>query len=267
MDRRHFGKLVHAEKAGGRVQSFSAAGNPYITTDTGAFFVRKGKQWFWNGEFDKGVDDLGYRELYTRWLQFGAFLPMFRSHGTDTPREPWRFGEPGTPFYDAIIGTIDLRYRLLPYLYSLDGKVSLHERGVPAPGGLRLPERSEDPRPQDAIPRRQRVDGRPRAQPLEYGPNSAPIADAAKTVDVYLPEGSAWVDFWTGQPEAGGRTIKADAPLSHIPLVRESRLDPAARAARAIRQREARRPHRAARLSRSQRRLHLLRRCRRRLGL
>jgi len=59
----------------------------------------------------------------------------------------------------------------------------------------------------------------PVLRPQRFGPNSAPIADAAKTVDVYLPGGSAWVDFWTGRSEAGGRTIKADAPLSHSPLL------------------------------------------------
>ena len=56
-----------------------------------------------SGDYDLGVDDLGYRELYVRWFQFGAFLPMFRSHGTDTPREIWRFGEPGEPMYDALV--------------------------------------------------------------------------------------------------------------------------------------------------------------------
>ena len=110
------------------MQSISAAGYPYVTVDIGGFFVRTKSQWFWRGQFDKGVDDLGYRELYTRWLQFGAFLPMCRSHGTDTPREPWRFGEPGTPFYDAVIDAIDLRYRLLPHLYSLSGSVAPAKR-------------------------------------------------------------------------------------------------------------------------------------------
>ena len=61
---------------------------------------------------------MGYRELYTRMFQYGAFLPVFRSHGTDTPREVWRFGKPGEPFYDSLIQMIHLRYRLLPYIYS-----------------------------------------------------------------------------------------------------------------------------------------------------
>jgi alpha-D-xyloside xylohydrolase len=200
------------------VQSFSAAGNPHITTDTGAFFVRKGKQWFWQGQYDKGVEDLGYRELYTRWLQFGAFLPMFRSHGTDTPREPWCFGEPGTPFYDAIVGTIDLRYRLLPYLYSLGGQVAKQNAMFLRPVAFAFPKdaKTHDLKTQFLVGRELMV--MPVLKPMEFGPNSTPVRDAAKTVDVYLPEGSSWVDFWTGKPESGGRTIKSDAPLSHSPL-------------------------------------------------
>ena len=93
------------------------SGYPYWTLDIGGFFTVGKKwqnrgcgcntdpspRWFWKGEYDEGVKDRGYCELYTRWLQFGAFLPMFRSHGTDTPREIWNFGERGTPFFDAII--------------------------------------------------------------------------------------------------------------------------------------------------------------------
>ena len=74
-----------------------------------------------NGDYDAGVDDLGYRELYVRWFQYGAFLPMFRSHGTDTPREIWRFGEQGEQMYTALTKFLELRYRLLPYIYSLAG--------------------------------------------------------------------------------------------------------------------------------------------------
>ena len=75
--------------------SFCVTGLPYWTTDIGAFFVaRKPDLWFWAGDFDDGVLDLGYRELYLRWFQYAAWLPMFRAHGTDTPREIWRFGDP-----------------------------------------------------------------------------------------------------------------------------------------------------------------------------
>lgn len=67
--------------------NFSAAGLPYWTTDIGAFFVKSGHQWFWQGEYPKGAEDLGYRELYVRWSQWACFLPVFRAHGTDCRRE------------------------------------------------------------------------------------------------------------------------------------------------------------------------------------
>ena len=117
--------------------NMAASGYPWWTLDIGGFFVVRDNwrargcgcdtdpspKWFWRGDFEDGVNDPGYRELYVRWLQFGCFLPMFRSHGTDTPREIWNFGSPGEPFYDAIAETIRLRYRLMPYIYSLAGGV------------------------------------------------------------------------------------------------------------------------------------------------
>ena len=200
------------------VQSISAAGYPYITTDTAGFFVGKGAQWFRNGRFNGGVRDLGYRELYTRWLQFETFLPMFRSHGTDTPREPWRFGEPGTPFYDAIIDTIDLRYRLLPHLYSLNGRVSRLNASWIRPVSFAFPEdaKTHDLKTQFMVGDELML--APVLAPMLYGPESAPVTNAAKTVDVYLPKNSSWIDFWSGRPQSGGQTIKAEAPLSRTPL-------------------------------------------------
>ncbi len=114
------------------------SGLPYWTLDIGAFFTvgsewrnrgcgcnnNPNPLWFWQGDYNDGVNDLAYRELYVRWFQYGAFLPMFRSHGTDTPREIWNFGEKGEMFYDAIEKFINLRYSLIPYFYSLAGKVT-----------------------------------------------------------------------------------------------------------------------------------------------
>ena len=107
--------------------NFCATGLPYWTVDIGAFFVKNDPElWFWNGDFDLGVEDMGYRELYVRWFQYAVFLPMFRSHGTDTPREVWHFGEPGEVVYDTLVKFLRLRYRLIPYIYSLAGMVT-HE--------------------------------------------------------------------------------------------------------------------------------------------
>ncbi len=199
--------------------NFCVTGLPYWTTDIGAFFVRrKSDLWFWAGDYDTGVDDLGYRELYVRWFQFGAFLPMFRPHGTDTPREIWRFGEPGDPMYDALVKFLHLRYRLLPYIYSLAGWTT-HQaytmlRGLPF-------DFRHDPAVYDVAD--QFMFGsaflvNPVTRPMYYTRDSVPLADTRKTRSVYLPAGTDWYDFWTDQCYAGGQTIEAAATLDIIPL-------------------------------------------------
>lgn len=104
--------------------NFSMAGIPWWASDIGGFFTMDGLHDGFVAEYPGGYRNEDYRELYTRWFQFGAFSPVFRSHGTDTPREPWRFGEPGTKYYDSLLRFARLRYRLLPYLYSLTWKVT-----------------------------------------------------------------------------------------------------------------------------------------------
>lgn len=99
--------------------NFCMSGIPYWTHDIGAFFP-SGR----GGLYPQGCDDPAYQELYVRWFQFGAFTPIFRSHGTGTPREPWQFGEPGDWAYDVLLKYDHLRYRLLPYIYSLAWKIT-----------------------------------------------------------------------------------------------------------------------------------------------
>jgi alpha-D-xyloside xylohydrolase len=200
------------------VQSISAAGYPYITFDIGAFFVGSRDQWFWKGDFAKGVKDAGYRELYTRWFQAGVFMPMFRSHGTDTPREPWQFGEPGTAFYDAIIDAIHLRYQLMPYLYSLAADVSLRNASFLRPVSFGYPKdnATHDLKSQFLVGDALMV--APVFAPQQYGPDSTPIPNASTLRDVYLPKGSGWFDFWTNREYTGGQVVQVDAPIARIPL-------------------------------------------------
>ncbi len=124
--------------------NFCATGEPYWTVDIGGFFIDNDpKLWFWRGDYgdgcrgltdmnalepdpnDTGCRDLGFWELYTRWVQYGVFLPMFRSHGTDAAREIWRFGEKGSFFYDIIAKYIRLRYRLTRISIHLQRKLLL----------------------------------------------------------------------------------------------------------------------------------------------
>ena len=199
--------------------NFCATGEPYWTVDIGAFFVgKKPDLWFWNGDFDQGVADLGYRELYVRWFQFGAFLPMFRSHGTDTPREIWRFGNPGEPFYDSLVKFLKLRYRLMPYIYSVAGMVTQEDYTMFR--ALAFDFRS-DPNTFDITD--QFMFGpallvNPVTRPMYYGPNSTLLNATEKTRRVYLPAGNSWYDFWTQERYEGGQMVTADAGLDTLPL-------------------------------------------------
>ncbi|CAG0980778.1 partial Alpha-xylosidase BoGH31A, partial [Anaerolineae bacterium] len=199
--------------------NFCVTGVPYWTTDIGAFFVgRKPEMWFWSGDYDAGVDDLGYRELYVRWFQFGAFLPMFRAHGTDTPREIWRFGEPGDLMYDALAKVLQLRYRLLPYIYSLAGWTT-HQaytmlRALPF-------DFRHDPavyNVADQFMLGPALLVNPITRPMYYAVDSVPVRNGRRTRSVYLPAGTNWYDFWTNQCYQGGQTIEASATLDLLPL-------------------------------------------------
>lgn len=199
--------------------NFCVTGEPYWTLDIGAFFVKRDKDlWFWNGCYDKGCEDLGYRELYVRFLELGAFLPVFRSHGTDTPREVWNFGKPGEMFYDAIVRFIRLRYRFLPYIYSLAAGVSLRD-------GTFLRMLPFDFR---ADPNTYNIGDEylfgpsvlvcPVTRPMYYRENSVPVEEHDYTRKVYLPKGCGWYDFWTDRYFDGGASIRAAAEIDRIPL-------------------------------------------------
>jgi alpha-D-xyloside xylohydrolase len=199
--------------------NFSVTGLPYWTTDIGGFFAgRRPNLWFWAGDFDEGVADAGYRELYLRWFQFAAWLPIFRAHGTDTPREVWRFGDPGEPVYDALADALRLRYLLLPYVYSL-GAWTTH-RNYTLLRGLPFDFRS-DPRTYEVAD--EFMFGPaflvcPVTLPMFHGPGSRSIDDQPRTRPVYLPAGNQWFNFWTDELLDGGQTLEADAPLKQIPL-------------------------------------------------
>lgn len=194
-----------------------ASGIPYWTLDIGAFFVKKGSPWFWNGEYPEGLDNLGYRELYVRWYQYGAFLPIFRSHGTDCPREPWQFGEAGDMFYDAIIKANELRYKLMPYIYSVAYKVWRDDYTM-----MRLLafDYRNDDRVKDIYD--QFMFGPslmvcPVLSPMYYDNKSNPI-NMAKTREVYFPEGNNWIDIRDNKVYKGGEIACVSADIYSIPV-------------------------------------------------
>jgi alpha-D-xyloside xylohydrolase len=199
--------------------NFCVTGMPYWTTDIGAFFVKKDPQyWFWQGDYDEGVADLGYRELYLRWFQYATFLPMFRSHGTDTPRELWHFGESGEVIYEALRSFLHLRYRLLPYIYSLAGWTTHRDYTLlrALPFDFRADPRTYSVGDQFMFGPSLLVC--PVTSAMHYGPGSRPLTDVPQERGVYLPAGTDWYDFWTDERYDGGQTLRASAPLDRIPL-------------------------------------------------
>ena len=198
--------------------NFCAAGLPYWTLDIGAFFVKRGEPWYWTGDYEKGMEDLGYQELYTRWFQYGAFLPVFRGHGTDVRREMWMLNGPDDCFYDAAVKASRLRYLLMPYLYSLAGAVWREDASI-----MRLlafdfasDEKACGCKDQYLFGKNLMVC--PVTEPMYYGVDSVPLTGRPKTRTVYLPSGTDWYDFHTGRRYAGGQSIEADAPIDRIPL-------------------------------------------------
>lgn len=207
------------------------SGIPYWTLDAGAFFVEGADQnkqgckdssdpknsWFWDGAYKDGVRDRGYCELYVRWLQYAAFLPIFRSHGTDTPREIWNFGEKGELFYDAIASAIRLRYALMDYIYSMAGRVTHQDATM-----MRslIFDYAEDEKARTLGT--EYLFGEsllvcPVTEPMYYEAGNQAL-DREKKWSCYLPAGNGWYDFWTDRYYEGGQTVLADAPLDRIPL-------------------------------------------------
>jgi alpha-D-xyloside xylohydrolase len=217
--------------------NFCATGEPFWTVDIGGFFINHDpKLWFWRGNYsdgcrgltdmnalepdanDTGCRDLGFWELYTRWLQYAVFLPMFRSHGTDAAREIWRFGDEGNFFYDTIAKFIRLRYQLLPYIYSLAAQVTQNGRAMLRAVALDFPSDVKTHDLKDEFLFGSALLVCPVTEPMYYGKNSQPISGAKKFHEVYLPAGAKWFDFWADKIFDGGQKIVADAPLEKIPL-------------------------------------------------
>jgi len=196
---------------------FCASGHPYWTVDIGAFFVKRGEIWYWKGDYDNTSEDLGYRELFVRWHQWGGFLPVFRGHGTDYNREFWNFGKEGEPFYDALVSANRLRYELMPYIYSAAGKAWLRDASIMRFLAFDYP---EDKVACEITCQYMFGDSLmvcPVTRPMYYEVNSCKIENVDTAVQVYLPTGQ-WYDYYTEECFEGGRYITVEAPLNKIPL-------------------------------------------------
>lgn len=198
--------------------NFTLCGIPYWNTDLGGFF---------GWEYNNDCTNVAYQELHARWFQWGCFMPLMRNHcSSPMMNEIWRFGKEGDWAYDAQKRFIDLRYRLLPYIYSLTGAVT-HENG-----SIMRPLVMDFATDRKAILLdNEYMFGKnilvcPVTQPLytkkvEGNKGVATVANIAKAsspVQVYLPKGSKWIDFWTNEMIEGGREISRECPISIMPL-------------------------------------------------
>ncbi|HWA88182.1 MAG TPA: TIM-barrel domain-containing protein [Opitutus sp.] len=182
---------------------YSISGTPYWTMDIGGYTMdaRFGDP----HQTPEAQDE--WRELNARWFEFGTFCPLTRLHGELQPREPWTFGADDGPAYRAIVKFDELRYRLLPYIYSLDGAVNRHGGTMMRPLLMDFP-----------------ADATARALTDEYlfGPALlvAPVTHYhARSRAVYLPATrGGWFNFWNGAAVAGGQSIGAAAPCDEIPV-------------------------------------------------
>ncbi len=196
--------------------NFSLCGIPYWNSDLGGFFL-------WN--FKDPLENADYRELHVRWIEFGTFCPMMRSHGEGVPRELYQFGKKGNPTYDAIEKYINLRYSLLPYIYSASWNVTANQSSMMRALVMDFAADKQVLDINDEFMFGNSLLVNPVTQSM-YWKNQAKGADTVKvedyslvkTKDVYLPKGIDWYDFWTGWKYNGGQTIRKEVPLDIIPL-------------------------------------------------
>ena len=205
--------------------NYTMTGCPNFNTDIGGFFC---------GSYN--TDGTGsaprnpqYQELYVRWMQYGLFCPVFRSHGADAPREIYQFGKKGEPIYDAIESTIRLRYRLLPYIYSTAWQVTsanesylraltydfasdkntwnlgsefMFGRSILATPILDPQYTEEKIFKEDAMSGWDKKDGK-----IEQLKDGKIDFSEEKTATKYLPKGANWYEFYTEKLYKGGRNV------------------------------------------------------------
>ena len=216
--------------------NFSLCGMPHWNSDIGGFFAGHYNK-SWND--DSASKNPLYQELYVRWLQFGTFNPMMRSHGTDVYREIYKFGKKGEPVYDAIEKMIGLRYSLLPYIYSTSWEVSnrqssfmralmmdfvddrkvwdINDEYMFGKSLLVAPIAHAQYTP-EAVVKVSEEEGWNRDGAKKTKTDVAVDFMETKSTNIYLPAGTLWYDFWTNEKHEGGKEITKETTLDVIPL-------------------------------------------------
>ena len=216
--------------------NFSLTGMPHWNSDLGGFFAGSYNT---NGSTSATKNPM-YQELYVRWVQFGAFCPMMRSHGADTPREFFWYGKAGEPVYDALVDAVKLRYSLMPYLYSTAWDVSHNQSTfmralfmdfindkktwnigneymfgkailvAPVLHAQYTPEQKQDLLKENEGWGQVKKDNGTAIWSVDF--------TQPKDMEVYLPSGCKWYDYWTNEYYEGGQNLKVTTTLNKIPL-------------------------------------------------
>ncbi|WP_434501968.1 glycoside hydrolase family 31 protein [Prevotella sp.] len=215
--------------------NFSLTGDPNFNTDIGGFFCGS----YNNNGSGSATHNPQYQELYVRWLQYGLFCPVFRSHGTDAPREIYQFGKKGEPIYDAIEKMINLRYRLLPYIYSTAWQVSSKDYSYMRPlfsdfasdrkvwnmpnefmfgSSILAAPIVEASYTQEKIIKENAMTGWDSKEVNAQTENSAINFKENKTTLKYLPAGTKWFNFWTGKQYNGGQYVNISTSIAEVPM-------------------------------------------------
>lgn len=216
--------------------NFSLTGMPHWNSDLGGFFAGSYNT---NGNASATKNPM-YQELYVRWLQFGVFCPMMRSHGADTPREFFWYGKAGEPVYDALVDAVKLRYSLLPYIYSTAWEVShrqstfmralymdfLNDKNTWKIGNeymfgkafLVAPVLHAQYTPEQKQNILKENEGWNKTTNNQVNLSLNVDFTQSKEMEVYLPSGNKWYNYWTNENFDGGQKLKIKTSLDRIPL-------------------------------------------------
>ena len=216
--------------------NFSLTGMPHWNSDLGGFFAGSYNT---NGNASATRNPM-YQELYVRWLQFGVFCPMMRSHGADTPREFFWYGKAGEPVYDALVDAVKLRYSLLPYIYSTAWEVShrqstfmralymdfLNDKNTWNIGNeymfgkafLVAPVLHAQYTPEQKQNILKENEGWNKTTNNQVNLSLNVDFTQSKEMEVYLPSGNKWYNYWTNEDFDGGQKLKIKTSLDRIPL-------------------------------------------------
>lgn len=189
--------------------NFAVSGIPYWTMDIGGFCVEDryvDAQKIYDETAEENDDLREWRELNTRWYQFGAFAPLFRAHGQWPFREVYNIAPENHPAYRSIVDYTRLRYRLMPYIYSLAGMTYFNDYTIMRPMVMDF---TDDAATHDL------------KDQYMFGPAFlvAPVYRyGAREREVYFPPSTTWYDFYTGKAVTGSGTMKVAAPYERMPL-------------------------------------------------